>query len=352
MKKRELNDKTFCPVSSILDASKTSGCNSLRARKTEGNPPVEYGDMCFQFFSENPNIPFQYGGIVIETIENKNAIDFFKIDLKLILKNPDENGSDGEEINIKSENNLFFENEDRCAINGDYLSVQNIYQKIISKVAFYINNYNFEKIQHLYNNTWKELYGIMLLKNCGDFLQELNSILNFGGYYGNKVNYSDIVYDKNGVEYEIIKNETIINWDQETGNSLRLGIQNDQPSSVRSMFLSLSDSPNINQMAITGFVSKTTSILTNKNKIINYSLGNDDEEDEEVQEEENDELQRQYSTQSQSGEETKINTGGRDYNKNKVKTIKKRNIRKTNILNKNIKTFKQTDHIVKIIQKK
>ena len=90
------------------------------------------------------------------------------------------------------------------------------------------------------------------LKSCGDLFQEINTCCKGGSY-------TKLLYGINSGDYFIDKN--IVNYDL-NGNALRLGIANDRPSGLRTVFTLLFAEPSsINQMAIGGYSGPSSKLI-------------------------------------------------------------------------------------------
>ena len=110
------------------------------------------------------------------------------------------------------------------------------------------------------------LLGSTALKSLGDFLQECQGVLKWGGYINS---FTDIV--KTSDEFittnlvtpimrSVSISNSIIPYDEE-GNALRLCVQGDRPSGFRSIYMLLNATSGINEHAISGYMKSNRSLL-------------------------------------------------------------------------------------------
>lgn len=251
-----LSNSVFCPQTSIMDAM--GSCSYTSTTRTQ-----EFGSMEFSIEyndEDNEGISYSYGGRV-----NRKSEELVNISLKLVrsLKLPIIVNTDVSFTNPSSPLKAIDAYRETCItlqrIFKDRID-KNTNTKIKTKIKdlwesvkynyFYDNP---ESPQNRNNNqsssqNWNKLCGAMLVKSCGDFLQEINGVLKFGGYVDEASN--NVIKEYNG---RIVKYDT-------GGDAFRLSIQGDRPSGFRSMFIQQQgqqqqqgNPDGINEKSITGY---------------------------------------------------------------------------------------------------
>lgn len=150
-------------------------------------------------------------------------------------------------------------------------------------------------------------------KAFGDWTQELNSIIENGGY--------------TGVNYKTSSKSNIIL--QTTPDASRFGVANDRPSATRMFFITSFAKSGINANAVAGYIApNNTSILVKSGnripKLGKRTMGSIKEEDKGIVQE-----TPPSSNNAQYGRRIRPRgKGGKKTRKQKIKTIKKRRKRK------------------------
>jgi hypothetical protein len=222
-----LSNSVFCPQTSIMDAM--GSCSYTSKTRTQ-----EFGSM--EFSIQDKEGINSYGG----TVTWKSGKQLVNISLSLVRNKK-------QQIIVNTDVSLTNPSSPLKAIDAyrkTCITLQDIFKKRIDenkntkikiKDLWEGVKYNYfydnpESPQNRNNNqsssqNWNKLCGAMLVKSCGDFLQEINGVLKFGGYVDEASN--NVIKEYNG---RIVKYDT-------GGDAFRLSLQGDRPSGFRSMFI-------------------------------------------------------------------------------------------------------------------
>lgn len=302
---KTLKRGVVCAGSSMLDAM--DNC-SLDKGATE---PKEVGTTNFELVFDNPATGkhFSYGGVVL----------FYK------GKNKDEEDNINVHIDFSLKTKLSGEEQDDVAhvlvdeldvADSEDLKARIVYKSVIEEVnALFKNAFRFEdipppegeqldpdfikrmrelaiiKMRSLWsflqynpylqtNPVFNRLLGKTGVKNLGDFLQETQGTIKWGGYVNTIDGMDDAVKEfirSRGINVEediiwrsVSKKNAIIPYDQ-NGDALRLAVEGDRPSAFRAIYFVLFAATNgptegINLMTIAGYLNGLRSILVSRNQ--------------------------------------------------------------------------------------
>lgn len=302
---RTLQRAVFCPTSSMMDAM--DNC-SLKYNTTE---PKEVGTSYSEIIYEKDDVKISFGGVVLNyeenTIDKKDGIEqrrrelVAKIYYELNCNNPS-NDQINDIATINTTGIKVSKSDDlkaRIAYTGVISKLRNIYSLEVSdepeeiyggslqkggsmavikemwaKVQYYVNKDNF-------NN----LLASTALKSMGDYLQECQACFKWGGYVNTPDQFPvrlkemrEINFNFNDVKDKLIyrsvsKPNSIIPYDL-NGNGLRLGVQKDRPSGFRSIYILLNGHGAINDQAITGYMSTSSSQNPSRSLLVSRNMGN------------------------------------------------------------------------------
>jgi hypothetical protein len=235
-------NNTFCPASSIMDAM--FQCSFAGSKKR-----IEYGDMNFNIVNNSSS--FYHNGIVKINSKNTSKITASIITQSLFPEGTILN-SVSKDIDLRTGRELKATVVYRSQVNTIY----NIFSNLISNYPNGILTKNINTLlwnQLLLNDDLcTQILQKGSLKSCGDLFQEINSCCKGGSY-------TKLRYSNNSGEYYI--NPVITNYNL-NGNALRLGIANDRPSGLRTVFtLLFAESSDINQMAIGGYSGPSSKFI-------------------------------------------------------------------------------------------
>jgi len=301
---KTLKRGVVCAGSSMLDAM--DNC-SLEKGATE---PKEVGTTNFEFVFDDPvtGKHFSYGGVVLfykgtnkNGEENINVHIDFSLKTKLAGQDPDDvahvvvdelDVADSEDLKarivyksiIKEVNSLFkcafkFEEppvEEEARLDPEFKRQMRELAIIKMRALWSFLQYNpYSQTNPIFNR----LLGKTGVKNLGDFLQESQGTIKWGGYVNTVEGMDEAVkefirrknIDENSIIYRSVsKREAIIPYD-ENGDALRLAVEGDRPSAFRAIYFVLFALTNgfkegINSMTIAGYLQLTRSILVSRNE--------------------------------------------------------------------------------------
>ena len=216
-----INEKTdiICPTSSVVDAMGVFGsCYTTEKRKTIQNP--EYYDMNFEI-KDNENSNYYQGITKLKTSNGKTKVKvifsafFYELYLPEVVI----------DIDIS-------EPKKKLAANATF---KGVIDKILHIWARIFDGINVPDPELLWQSlesksVFTELVRAGSVKSVGDLFQEINSVVEMGGYSDDIPNFNNI---------------------------LRIGAMGDQPSGVRAGYLLLRAVSGVNQNSIAGFISPT-----------------------------------------------------------------------------------------------
>ena len=305
---KTLKRGVVCAGSSMLDAM--DNC-SLEKGATE---PKEVGTTNFEFVFDDPvtGKHFSYGGVVLfykgtnkNGEENINVHIDFSLKTKLGREDPDDvahvvvdelDVADSEDLKarivyksiIKEVNSLFkcafrFEEPVVPPLEGDEGSLNPELKRQMRELAIIKMRALWSFLQYnpysQTNPVFNRLLGKTGVKNLGDFLQESQGTIKWGGYVNTIEGMDEAVkefirrknIDENSIIYRSVsKRKAIIPYD-ENGDALRLAVEGDRPSAFRAIYFVLFALTNgfkegINSMTIAGYLQLTRSILVSRNE--------------------------------------------------------------------------------------
>jgi len=238
----EINEKTdiICPTSSVVDAMGSNGsCYMTKDRKTIQNP--EYYDMNFEI-KDNENSNYYQGITKLKTSNGKTkevkvifSAFFYDFYLPEVVIDIDISAP---RIVKLSANTTF---------KGVIDKILHIWARIFDGKTVPDPELLWQSLES--KSVFTELVRAGSVKSVGDLFQEINSVVEMGGYSDNIPNFNNI---------------------------LRIGAMGDQPSGVRAGYLLLRAVSGVNQNSIAGFISPTnngntvvisgTAVITKTNK--------------------------------------------------------------------------------------
>ena len=277
---QNLHRGVFCPGSSIMDAM--DNC-SMKYNATE---PKEIGTTNFELSYEGSN-KLTYGGTVLYYNDDTRDQTDVNIDFRLSINN---------DTAIINTNKMSVADADNLKARIVYKSViQTIKQlflknygismedltsfKSVYSVENDATNWLLEKMKKMWSmlqfkqnpENFNILLGSTALKNMGDFLQECQGTLQWGGYINSfdemvdTTNEFIVRHTATPIMRSVSKENAIIPYN-EKGNALRLCVQGDRPSGFRSIYMLLNATTGINEHAITGYLMKQKSLLVARGK--------------------------------------------------------------------------------------
>lgn len=216
-----INEKTdiICPTSSVVDAMGVFGsCYTSEKRKTIQNP--EYYDMNFEI-KDNENSNYYQGITKLKTTNGKTKVKvifsafFYELYLPEVVI----------DIDIS-------EPKKKLAANATF---KGVIDKILHIWARIFDGKTVPDPELLWQSlesktVFTELVRAGSVKSVGDLFQEINSVVEMGGYSVSIPNFNNI---------------------------LRIGAMGDKPSGVRAGYLLLRAISGVNQNSIAGFISPT-----------------------------------------------------------------------------------------------
>ena len=279
---QNINLGVFCPGSSIMDAM--DNC-SMKYNSTE---PKEFGTTNFELSHKGTN-NYSYGGTVLYYQDDTRYQTNVNIDFRLQIN---------EDIAIINTNNINVSDADNLKARIVYKTViQTIKQLFLKNYGISMEDFsNFKSVYSDENNAkkwlsekmqkmWsmlqfkqhKENFNVLIgstaIKNMGDFLQECQGTLQWGGYinaFDDMVDTTnDFIISKMATPITrcVTKSHNIIPYD-EKGNALRLCVHGDRPSGFRSIYILMNALTGINEHSIAGYLMKEKSLLVTKDGII------------------------------------------------------------------------------------
>jgi hypothetical protein len=241
----EINEKTdiICPTSSVVDAMGSNGsCYMTKDRKTIQNP--EYYNMNFEI-KDNENSNYYQGITKLKTSNGKTkevkvmfSAFFYDFYLPEVVIDIDISAP---KIVKLSANTTF---------KGVIDKILHIWARIFDGKTVPDPELLWQSLES--KSVFTELVRAGSVKSVGDLFQEINSVVEMGGYSDDIPNFNNI---------------------------LRIGAMGDQPSGVRAGYLLLRAVSGVNQNSIAGFISPTnngntvvisgTAVITNNTNATN-----------------------------------------------------------------------------------
>lgn len=296
---KSLNRGVFCPASSMMDAM--DNC-SLRHGTTE---PKEVGTTNFELVYEGGDKKISYGGTVLYYDQQYPPQLNANVDFRLISIR------DGiEDIAVVNTNNIQVsesrELNARVAYRGVIeklkLLFANTYKKdmmdtsdLIGLTDDEIKGRMVDKWSKLWNavqytnsvDNFNSLLGATSIKTLGDFLQECQATLQWGGYVNTDASFMDttkeLIQANKGTDKEIVpiyrsvsEGGRIVPYDN-NGNALRLGVQGDRPSGFRSIYILLNAVSGINEHCITGYMFTMSNQKPSRTLLVTRNLGEENQ---------------------------------------------------------------------------
>lgn len=296
---KSLNRGVFCPASSMMDAM--DNC-SLRHGTTE---PKEVGTTNFELVYENGDTKISYGGTVLYYDQQYPPQLNANVDFRLISIR------DGkEDIAVVNTNNIQVsesrELNARVAYRGVIETLKmvfaNTYKKdmidtsdLIGLTDEAIKQQMVEKWSKLWNavqytnsvDNFNTLLGATSIKTLGDFLQECQATLQWGGYVNTDASFMDttkqLIQANKGTDKEIVpiyrsvsEGGRIVPYDN-NGNALRLGVQGDRPSGFRSIYILLNAVSGVNEHCITGYMFTMSNQKPSRTLLVTRNLGQENQ---------------------------------------------------------------------------
>jgi len=292
---KSLNRGVFCPASSMMDAM--DNC-SLRHGTSE---PKEVGTTNYELIYESGDKKISYGGTVLyydqQFPPQLNAnVDFRficvsqgKEDIAVVSTN-DIQVSESRELNARvayrgviEKLKLVFASRykkdmlDTSDLIG--LSDEDIKRKMLDKLSKLWNAVQYTNSVDNFN----QLLGSTSIKTLGDFLQECQATVQWGGYVSRDVELmsttKDLIEANKGTDKEIVpiyrsvsEGGKIVPYDND-GNALRLGVQGDRPSGFRSIYILLNASSGINEHCITGYMFTMSNQKPSRTLLVSRNIG-------------------------------------------------------------------------------
>jgi hypothetical protein len=127
------------------------------------------------------------------------------------------------------------------------------------------------------------LLGSTSIKTLGDFLQECQATLQWGGYVNTDSSFmnttKELIQANKGTDKEIVpmyrsvsEGGRIVPYDND-GNALRLGVQGDRPSGFRSIYILLNATSGINEHCITGYMFTMSNQKPSRTLLVSRNIG-------------------------------------------------------------------------------
>ena len=159
------------------------------------------------------------------------------------------------------------------------LSDEDIKLKMVDKLSKLWNAVQYTNSVDNYN----QLLGATSIKTLGDFLQECQATVQWGGYVSRDAELmsttKDLIQTNKGTDKEIIPiyrsvsdGGRIVPYDN-YGNALRLGVQGDRPSGFRSIYILLNASSGINEHCITGYMFTMSNQKPSRTLLVSRNMG-------------------------------------------------------------------------------
>jgi hypothetical protein len=237
-----INEKTdiICPTSSVVDAMGAIGsCYMTKDRKTIQNP--EYYNMNFEI-KDNENSNYYQGITKLKTSNGKTkevkvmfSAFFYELYLPEVV------------IDIDISEPKIVKLSANTTFKGVIDKILHIWARIFDGKTVPDPELLWQSLES--KSVFTELVRAGSVKSVGDLFQEINSVVEMGGYSVSIPNFNNI---------------------------LRIGAMGDQPSGVRAGYLLLRAVSGVNQNTIAGFISPTnngnsvvisgTDVITKTNK--------------------------------------------------------------------------------------
>jgi hypothetical protein len=280
---RSLQRGIFCPTSSMMDAM--DNC-SLKYNTTE---PKEVGTSYSEIIYEKDGKKISFGGVVlnynerVDGNEQLTAKIYYTLDCN-VGANTSEDTMRINTLPIKvSESNDL---KARVAYQGVVNMIKEIYYSSESKETLegvdYIKEM-WKRMQYQYDpDGFNQLLGVTALKTMGDYLQECQACFKWGGYVNNTDEFPEEL--KRNRQFKRIKDKliyrsvskegSIIPYDENTGDGLRLGIQGDRPSGFRSIYMLLNGEGDVNDQGITGYMFTSSTQNPSRTLLVSRNSSN------------------------------------------------------------------------------
>ncbi len=309
---------SFCPTSSIIDAQSLCSGRTSQGVREQGNMNVMFQD------DENKH-KFNYivsdkGGTV--DIEMNISENLLKI-------NGDKYHVEVEGVQVNTTTTTTGKKGKKMLQASVVL--RDVITELFNEFHVYFTTTKYKDMGK-YKNIWDRIANFkegkrnpmltILQTTCrkafGDWTQELNSIIENGGY--------------TGVDYKTSSKSKII--PQTTPDAPRFGVANDRPSATRMFFITSFAKSGINANAVAGYIApNNTSILVKSGnritKLGKRTMGSIKEEDKGIVQEETGFVQEKPPpSNTQQPNKKQRFEGGKKTRKQKIKTIKKRRKRK------------------------
>ena len=219
----DINEKNdiICPTSSVVDAMGSNGsCYMTKDRKIIQNP--EYYDMNFEI-KDNENSNYYQGITKLKTSNGKTkevkvifSAFFYELYLPEVV------------IDIDISEPKIVKLSANTTFKGVIDKILHIWARIFDGINVPDPELLWQSLES--KSVFTELVRAGSVKSVGDLFQEINSVVEMGGYSDDIPNFNNI---------------------------LRIGAMGDQPSGVRAGYLLLRAVSGVNQNSIAGFISPT-----------------------------------------------------------------------------------------------
>lgn len=268
--KKYLNEKVFCPYSSILDAMPQCKYNDSVKKHI-----IEYGDINFKLFNIDSNVYYNGMSQIVKQDDNIFSKTILEIKLPLLTINSviDVPVNYNGRSELSAEDSLrstlldminFINVQERPVLDKIFKEKQifeNLYDMAtqegldfqtgaeISKINFDYSNFKMDPYVNANLNIFSVVFNKILIKGTGDLYQEINSVCKYGGYVGDNY-YCD---------------ENILSYNTSSGNQTRFFAANDRPSASRFIFILCNGDENeINTKSLGGYISQSDYFIVSK----------------------------------------------------------------------------------------
>lgn len=268
--KKYLNEKVFCPYSSILDAMPQCKYNDSVKKHI-----IEYGDINFKLFNIDSNVYYNGMSQIVKQDDNIFSKIILEIKLPLLTINSviDVPVNYNGRSELSAEDSLrstlldminFINVQERPVLDKIFKEKQifeNLYDMAtqegldfqtgaeISKINFDYSNFKMDPYVNANLNIFSVVFNKILIKGTGDLYQEINSVCKYGGYVGDNY-YCD---------------ENILSYNTSSGNQTRFFAANDRPSASRFIFILCNGDENeINTKSLGGYISQSDYFIVSK----------------------------------------------------------------------------------------
>lgn len=268
--KKYLNEKVFCPYSSILDAMPQCKYNDSVKKHI-----IEYGDINFKLFNIDSNVYYNGMSQIVKQDDNIFSKTILEIKLPLLTINSviDVPVNYNGRSELSAEDSLrstlldminFINVQERPVLDKIFKEKQifeNLYDMAtqealdfqtgaeISKINFDYPDFKMDPNVNANLNIFSVVFNKILIKGTGDLYQEINSVCKYGGYVGDNY-YCD---------------ENILSYNTSSGNQTRFFAANDRPSASRFIFILCNGDENeINTKSLGGYISQADHFIVSK----------------------------------------------------------------------------------------